>query len=241
MSKPMFDRLHVAPAYKIVSDTLQRAIVERQLKPGEALPTEGDLAEQFGVNRSTIREGVRSLEQFGYVRRQGKKLIVTRPSQDQIGDHLSKTLMLHDVSFQELWEVKMVLEPLSAQLAAINATDEQIERMQQNINAMKAALEANQDLVKLDIEFHALIAEAARNQAMIMAREALARLFYPAYKASMFAETAGHRLLEAHTYILAAIRTHDPDTASDWMRKHIVDFKRGYEIAGLKLSDPMSV
>lgn len=241
MSKPLFDRLQVAPAYKIVSDTLQRAIVDRQLKSGDALPTEGDLAEQFGVNRSTVREGVRALEQFGYVKRQGKKLIVTRPSQDQIGHHLSNALMLHDVSFQELWEVKMVLEPLSAQLAAIKATDSQIARMQQNIEAMKIALEAGQDLVKLDLEFHSLVAEAAGNQALTMAREALARLFYPAYRASMFAEIAGQRLLEAHSYIFAAIKAHDPDTASDWMRKHIVDFKRGYEIAGLNLDDPMSI
>ena len=106
MNKPIFDRLKVTPAYRVVSETLQQAIVDRQLRPGDALPTEGDLAEQFGVNRSTVREGVRALEQFGYVRRQGKKLIVARPSQDQIGDHLSNALMLHDVSFQELWEVK---------------------------------------------------------------------------------------------------------------------------------------
>jgi len=241
MSKPLFGRLQVAPAYKVVSDRLQHAIVDRQLKSGEALPTEGDLAEQFGVNRSTIREGVRALEQFGYVRRQGKKLIVTRPSQDQIGDHLSKALMLHDVSFQNLWEVKMVLEPLSAQLAAVNATDEQIGRMGQNIDHMKIALEARQNLVKLDIEFHSLVVEAASNQALTMAREALARLFYPAYKASMFADIASQRLLEAHSKIFAAIKAHEPDIASDWMRKHIVDFKRGYEIAGLNLNGPMAV
>ena len=109
----------------------------------------------------------------------------------------------------------MVLEPLSAQLAAQKATDKQIEHMQQNIEAMKIALDTKQNLVKLDIEFHALVAQSASNQALAMAREALARLFYPSYRASMFAENAGQRLLEAHSYIFAAIKAHDPDTASD--------------------------
>ncbi|MEH6478343.1 MAG: GntR family transcriptional regulator, partial [Sneathiella sp.] len=129
MSKQLFKRLDKTPAYKVVSDALEQAILQRHIMTGDALPTEENLATQFGVNRSTVREGLRHMEQIGFVRRQGKKLIVSRPSYDLVGDHMSKVLMLNDVTFEELWQVKMVLEPLSAQQAAINSSNELTNRM----------------------------------------------------------------------------------------------------------------
>ncbi len=240
MSKQLFNRLEKTPAYKVVSDALEQAILQRHIKTGDALPTEENLATQFGVNRSTVREGIRHMEQTGFVQRQGKKLIVSRPSYGLVGDQMSKVLMLNDVTFEELWQVKMVLEPLSAQLAATNSSNELINRMAENIEAMTKSLEYDEDLVVLDVEFHVLIAEAANNQALVMAREALARLFYPAYQASMFSDIAGQRLLDAHKHIFKAIKKRDPETAGEWMRKHIIDFKRGYEIAGLDVNKPVS-
>ncbi|MEH6405146.1 MAG: FCD domain-containing protein [Sneathiella sp.] len=240
MDKPLFNRLEKTPAYKVVSDALEQAILQRQIKTGDALPTEENLATQFGVNRSTVREGIRHMEQTGFVQRKGKKLIVSRPSYDLVGHQMSKVLILNDVTFEELWQVKMVLEPLSAQLAATNASDDLINRMAKNIEVMTKALENEEDLVALDIEFHVFIAEAANNQALVMAREALAQLFYPAYQASMFSEVSGQRLLDAHKHIFKAIKNRDPVTAGEWMRKHIIDFKRGYEIAGLDANKPVS-
>lgn len=240
MSKQLFNRLEKIPAYKVVSKALEQAILQRQIKTGDALPTEENLAAQFGVNRSTVREGIRYMEQTGFVQRKGKKLIVSLPSYDLVGHQMSKVLMLNDVTFEELWQVKMVLEPLSAQLAATNASDDLINRMADNIEGMTKALENEEDLVALDIEFHVFIAEAANNQALVMSREALAQLFYPAYQASMFSEVAGQRLLDAHKHIFKAIKNRDPVTAGEWMRKHMVDFKRGYEIAGLDVNEPVS-
>ena len=239
-SIPLFNRLEKAPAYKVVSSLLQNAIVQRRIKEGEALPTEGNLADQFGVNRSTVREGIRHMEQTGFVKRQGKKLIVSRPSSAHVGDQMSQVLMLQDVTFQELWEVKMSLEPLAAELAAARITDSLIDRLQENMNAMETALATGGDVVALDVEFHTLVAKAASNKALLMAREAVARLFYPAYQASMLNDAAGQRLLRAHGIIFNAIRDRDSDTAGDWMKKHIVDFKRGYVLAGQDVNEPMT-
>ena len=237
---PKFNRIEKTPAYKKISDVLQKAIVQRHIKVGDALPTEGKLADQFGVNRSTVREGIRHMEQIGFVRRQGKKLIVSRPSSALVGDQMSQVLMLQDVTFLELWEVKMGLEPLAAELAATKITDNLIDRLQANMDAMEIALATNGDVVALDVEFHALVAEAADNKALLMAREAVARLFYPAYQASMLNDTAGQRLLSAHGFIMDAIRNRDPETARLWMKKHIVDFKRGHELAGRDVNKPVT-
>ena len=73
------EKLQLHPAYRVVSDDLRQRIVRGEIQPGEPLPTESDLASRFGVHRSTIREGLRQLEQDGLVRRQGKKLLVAVP------------------------------------------------------------------------------------------------------------------------------------------------------------------
>jgi GntR family transcriptional regulator, transcriptional repressor for pyruvate dehydrogenase complex len=64
-----FEKLNVPSAYQVVSRELRRMILRRDLKTGEQLPTEAQLAEHFGVNRSTVREGIRQLENEGFVRR----------------------------------------------------------------------------------------------------------------------------------------------------------------------------
>ena len=238
VADPVFDRLERSPAYRIVSDALQRAIVERRIQPGETLPIEGDLAGQFGVNRSTVREGIRNLEQAGFVQRRGKRLIVTRPSYQALGDQVSTALTLHDVTFLELWQTTMALETLAVELATEHVTPELADRLRDNLEATRRALDNGDDLVELDVAFHDLIAQAAGNRALLMAREPLARLFYPAFSASMFPANAGRRMSEAHGLILEAMLAGDTATAREWMTKHIVDFKRGYEMADLDINGP---
>ena len=66
-SKGMFGKLPVAPAYRVVFDTIEKLVMTGKLKPGDILPTETELAERFDINRSTLREGIRLLEQNGLV------------------------------------------------------------------------------------------------------------------------------------------------------------------------------
>src|SRR3546814_10129471 len=80
---PRFPKLKRVPAYRVVAEALVEEVLQRRLPPGSQLPSETDLAEQFGVNRSTVRESVRLLEEAGLVqRRPQKRLVITRPSTD---------------------------------------------------------------------------------------------------------------------------------------------------------------
>ncbi|MDB5941109.1 MAG: hypothetical protein JWQ13_675 [Ramlibacter sp.] len=77
---PRFERVKVTPAYKAVSGAVEQRIVRGDLKPGTLMPTEHNLALQFGVNRSTVREAIRQLEQEGLIARDGsKRLYVSMP------------------------------------------------------------------------------------------------------------------------------------------------------------------
>ena len=86
----MFEPLGYAPAYWRVSEAIRARILRRELAEGEALPTETELARQFAVNRSTVREALRKLESNGLLGRRGggKRLYVTRPTRETIGGGL---------------------------------------------------------------------------------------------------------------------------------------------------------
>ncbi len=90
-----------------------------------------DLARQFGVNRSTIREAIRELETHGLLGRvRGeKRLRVTRPEPRRVSSGVSRALALHDVTFLELWEAMMAIEPVAAQYAAARRTAAQLQAL----------------------------------------------------------------------------------------------------------------
>jgi len=235
--RPSFEKLQHAPAYKTLADAIVKKIMDRQLLPGDLLPTEHDLAEQFGVNRSTVREGIRLLEETGLVQRKGgKRLIVTRPSFDIIGTQMGRAMLMHEVTFRELWQAMVAIEPAAAELAARNADAEHLQQLSENLQRTKECLANSNSLVELDIEFHSLVAHAASNKALLLAREPMVHLFYPAFDIVITkVETAGKRLLSAHKSIFSAIEAGDAAKAREQMMKHIKDFKRGCELAGLDL------
>src|SRR6187431_2326184 len=119
-SKPVtFNRLQLVPAYRVVFETIEKLIMEGRLKPGDMLPTEIQLAEQFKINRSTLREGIRLLEQNGLVERgSAKRLTVSVPQMVDLAARVSRALVLYDVTYIELWETYMAIEPVIAGLAA---------------------------------------------------------------------------------------------------------------------------
>ena len=119
----VFQRVVVEPAYKAVSAAIERAILEGSLPPGSALPTEQELSERFGVHRSTVREAIRQVEQEGLLqRREGRRLFVCLPGVHDLAPRATRLLLLHQTTFQELWEVALTLEPLAARLAAQQAS-----------------------------------------------------------------------------------------------------------------------
>lgn len=235
-------KLKVSPAYQVVSEELQRLILDGQIKPGEQLPSETELASRFGVNRSTVREGIRQLETEGLLRRVGRKrLLITIPDNEDISPRMERALLMHEVTFRDLWEVASSLEPLVGGLAAERATDEQIAALEANMEAMAAVVEAGGATDSLDTEFHTMLAECTGNQALILSREPIGQLlFRPFVELGKVVEQAPVRNLEAHHQIVDAVRKHDAQLATLWMRRHIEDLKRGWLLSGRVLDDSIS-
>lgn len=239
--EPRFAKLGLAPAYRVVFETIEEEILSGRLKPGERLPSETSLADQLGVNRSTAREGLRLLEETGLVRREeGRRLFAAIPRQEDLSSRASRALVLQHVSFRELWEVLMVTEPGGAALAAERIRSDQVAALEDNLTRTEEAVRNGQGFTQLDMEFHALIAEAAGNRAWLLAREPAALLLFPAMDhMAPHLPQSGLRLVEAHGKVLAALKAGKADVASDWMRKHIADFRRGYNMAGIDIDLPV--
>jgi len=228
--------------YHMVARAIEGEILSGRIAPGEPLPSEEKLATQLGVNRSTIREALRVLEQNGLVRREDgrKKLLASIPRPSEISKPLSAAMILHQVTFEELWEAMHALEPATASIAAQKITPELLAALEANLEATRQALNDSASLTALDIEFHNLIADASQNRAIQLARKPLSEIFYPAFYAVMSRLNAGARLLIAHEHIVAAIRSRDPREATTWMDKHITDFRRGFELANLDIAQAVS-
>jgi DNA-binding FadR family transcriptional regulator len=235
-------RLVIPRAYQAVQQALEEEILSGKLAPGEPLPTETELATQFGVTRHTVREGMRALEQSGLVKRDaGRRLHVTLPSHEALAPKASNALLMHRVSFLELWEVAMPIEICAIELAMARAPAGLADRLFANIDAMERELKQGRSIVALDIEFHSLIAQAAQNRVLLLSREPVSMLFYPSLQ-RLFThpktKTKGpKRLVQAHKEIAKAVAEHDAELAKTWMTRHMADFRRGYEYAGLSLDD----
>ncbi|HMO47519.1 MAG TPA: FCD domain-containing protein [Rubrivivax sp.] len=233
-------RIHFSPAYRAVSDDLRRRIVAGDIAQGDSLPTETELATRFGVHRSTIREGLRQLEQEGLLRRDGKRLLASMPRHSDMASAAERALRMRQVSFLDIWQVASVLEPLCAQLAAATITEDELEALEHNLERTQRIVAAGESAVEIDMEFQALVAAATHNPALLIARGPISLLMRAGYAAiAPQLPQSGARLLEVHRQVLAALRRRDADAAESWMRKHMQDYRRGCEVAGLDMRQPV--
>lgn len=239
----ILSQIDTDPGYKRVAKAIEIEIVAGRLKVGDILPTEGQLAQQLGVHRSTVREGIRSLENAALVRRAGgKRLVVSIPEPEAIAWVNTRALGMMQVSFTELWEMQMELEPFAAQKACDRLTDTLAEALRANVTRLRERLDDDDFVGRSDIEFHRLIAEAANNSALSLIAAPIGLLLFSAtVHLYQTVPQARHRLLAAHEAILNAILARDNATAKIWMARHIQDFRRGYEVAGFKMNEPIQL
>ena len=246
----LFKRIRSAPAYKVVAEEIERLIVSGELKPGDPLPTEQELSESFGVNRSTVREAIRLIEQEGMLeRREGRRLFVCLPGLFDLASRATRMLMLQQTTFQEVWDTAITLEPLAARLAAQHANADDFARLKANVDATAALTlpEAQPDselhaLVDLDVEFHALVGAASHNRPLMLAREPISLLYKPTlFRIYAQVPQSKSRALAAHRKIVEGLTKGDAAFAEEWTHKHMVDFQRGFLMAGLDMKSPIQL
>src|SRR5882757_5821677 len=233
-----FDQIVMEPAYRKVAAAIAERILSRSLREGERLPPETELARQFGVNRSTVREALRELESSGLVkRRPGSKLMsVTRPQHDAIAEGVSRALVMHDVTFLEVWEALTIIEPPIAEAAARTRTAEDLAGIAAAAERFAVLNADSERAVHYAAEFFRSVGRATHNQVLGLAQEPLLQLLEPSLRVMIDkVPQARSRIATAQKRIVEALEARDAEGARTWMAKHIRDFRKGYEIAEIDL------
>jgi len=225
------------PAYTRVASEIERQIVERVLRDGDLLPPESEIASQFGVHRSTVREALRQLESAGLLTRRtgSKRMVVTRPGSDAIANDLSRALLLYDVTFHDVWEAMMLVEPELAALAAERRSDEALTNLRSAGRRFADAPPGDSSGVSETGEFFACLAAAAGNPVLALAARPLIQLLEPSLAQVIDAvPQARARIRDAQQALIRAVAAGEPAEARRWMERHIRDFRRGFELAGIE-------
>ena len=224
-SQGMFAPIAVARASSAIADQIRRAIVTGQLGQGERLPPERELAEQFGVSRVTVRDGLRALEAMGLIDvRVGARggAFVTVPSGDVVGQTMSDMMMMQAISPEDIVEARLLVELGTITIACSRATDEDLGRVRELTERAREALQAKTYSRELSWDFHALLAEVTHNGAI----EGLTQSFRSSLSMHPIRTREGsrafERTVEEHERVLDAIERRDGQTARREMAKHLL-------------------
>jgi GntR family transcriptional repressor for pyruvate dehydrogenase complex len=201
-----------------------RGLIERgELRPGDRLPPERELAVQLGVSRPSVRAGLRSLAAIGILQtRHGAGTFITDGPPTLGAEPLSFLAALHGFTRDEMFEARRALEVGVAGLAAERATDEQIATIAEEVTGMYASLDDPQGFLIHDIRFHRAVATASGNPILASLVEMVSALFYEHRR-----KTAQHGrdlkdAAQMHRVIYHAIRAHDPKRARAAMSDHLL-------------------
>ena len=175
MKKFKFEPLSIRRTSEYIEEKIRETILDGTLKSGDRLFTEKEMAEQFGVSVVTLREALRALETLGLIeKRKGQRggIFVSEINNESIKASIGYFLIFKDLSAEHLYEVRKIIEPLAIKLAVQKITQEEIEKLKENVSYCEEKLRSIGDVLsekeffELDQrnnDFHRMIAESTHN------------------------------------------------------------------------------
>jgi GntR family transcriptional repressor for pyruvate dehydrogenase complex len=204
-------------------EAIKQMIVAGELGPGDRLPREADLADRLGLSRSSLREAVKALTLIKVLTvRQGDGTYVTSLDPAMLMDALGFVVDFHrDDSVLQFLEVRRILEPAAAAIAAVAMPREDIDGLAHLLDKLPPDPEI-EELVANDIQFHGRIAAATGNPLLCSLLEALSgRTQRARMWRGLTQDTAVERTLDEHRAIQRALADRDPEAARSWATVHI--------------------
>lgn len=226
----MFRKVRVSRASEDVVDQIEQAILSGQLPPGERLPSERDLAEQFGLSRMTIRDALRVLESTGFVEIKlgaGGGAFVREPNFAPLSNSLSSMLKFKKATILELAEARKIIEIATAELAAQRATDDDLEALRLAVETARQAYETGNSnyTPQHSVDFHAALAKAAKNYVLDLTVNSFRTLFYEVLEQLLPTSDMAERAIRDHWAIYKAIKARDGEQARQLMTEHLRYFE----------------
>ena len=200
------------------AETIGRRIVSGSWKPGSILPSFDQLADEFSVSRLSVREAMRALAAKGLVASKPRRGTIVRPRSEW--SRLDHDVLVWQISEQptaafvrSLFEARVIIEPESAALVAIRATEEALAEIERAFQAMATSDPRSQDSIDADVAFHQAILNGTGNEFLAAFAPVIGTWLTKAFRVQRIAEPAQEHFVPQHRAIFEAIKRGDAEGA----------------------------
>jgi GntR family transcriptional repressor for pyruvate dehydrogenase complex len=219
-------------AFEEITAQIRLELSNRRLRPGDRLPPERVLAEQFGVSRNTLREALRLLEHAGLLRLQkgaSGGAFVRESTGDAIITGLRDMFHLGAIQPEHLTEARVLIESSAVRIACERATAEDLDALKLNLAAAEAAARAKTDFyaqAAIHLDFHRILARATKNPVMVIVMEALLDVMQHFIRA--IGQTRNPWVIPSRKRFIKHFEARDSDAAVGEMERHLERLNRHY-------------
>ena len=214
---------------EIIIQQIKNQIKKGILKPGEKLPSERKLADQLGVSRASVREAIQALAFSGYlevIQGKGTYILEMATQYDEIVNFFSE---FSNYSLDYLMEARIMLEGEFARLAALNASQEEIDVIERVFNEIASSKVLNTFFVK-DLEFHLTIAKATHNPIMNGLMKIIGEMLYKeTHKIIEISKDTRENTIKTTRNLVQAIKQRNAEKAKELMSEHIRNIRASLE------------
>jgi GntR family transcriptional repressor for pyruvate dehydrogenase complex len=233
MADTVYSRIRTSRLYQQIVEQIEALILSGQLKPGDQLPSEREMAEQFSVSRTAVREAVKSLYEKGLVEIQtGRGTFITSDVDRTLRNTLGWVIRTGPGDrLADLTQVREILEPEIAAIAAVGATPDDILGMESPVATMDKALDDADKFIDADMEFHMALARATHNQLIPTLLDPIVGLLREQRLRIFWMSGGAERGQFHHKRILEAVRHKDPAAARSAMQAHLAQVRADSDVA----------
>lgn len=224
----MYLPIQSSKVYERIAAQIEQRILNGELRSGDRLPTERELSEQFQASRTAVREAMKSLAQKGLIdMRPGRGTIVIDGTSQAVQHSLSLVLKLGQTDRTvNLVEVREILEPEIAALAAARATEEDILALRAAVAMMDSNMHNAAAFIAADNDFHQTLAKATQNVIILTLVNSIVALLSEQRKQIFTVSGGPERGQMHHKLLLDAIIQHDCEAARTAMRSHLAQVRQ---------------
>jgi GntR family transcriptional regulator, transcriptional repressor for pyruvate dehydrogenase complex len=222
----MFKPLEARRAFEAVTEQIKGLVCSGQLKPGDKLPTERELATLVGTGRMVVRESLRLLEHSGFVQiKNGYKggVFVKDVGAEVMTGSIVDLVKLGRISLEQLTETRIEIESAIIGLAAARIDDDDLEKLRKNIEHTEQLISEGKISRDGNVTFHLILAQAAKNPLLEIIIESIMNVVDSVVNWLKPTLSDSERILKAHKAIYDALRKKEVGSARKLMRDHLVD------------------
>lgn len=225
VDKAIFTPIKSKRAFEDVSYKIKTLIFEGVLKPGDKLPSEAELSKQFSVGRQTVREALRILELSGFISVKkgfGGGPIVKDKISTKISGLYLDAFQMEKISVEEFNVARLAIEKAILNSAIDNLEEKDITNLQENLSRAKDIIAKKELATDVNFEFHSLLAEASKNNVLIILERTINRIMYNLRSQKAPDLKTSKRAIKAHEEIIKALINRDRKRAIDLLEKHLI-------------------